>query len=184
MDNTAHKLQIAEVVGTWLAVITVIIGIVFGLIEYTEHKEGLQVDRAFDFVNRYQSNDHLVKARLDISSVVEKRLPAIFVILKDPKLSEKELAEAYHSEIMTIIKQSNLSSSLELVFTFYEQALLCRTMELCDETVLQNFFDNDASSNTKTFYPYICTLRKDWNNPTAYQRVTDFYIGNSEALCN
>ena len=183
MDNAEHKLQIAEVVGTWLAVITVIIGGVFGLIEYTEHKEGLKVDRAFDFVNRYQSNDHLVKARLDISSVIEERLPAISLILKNPKLSDDELAEAYHSQIIKIIKQSNLSSSLEQVFTFYEQALLCRAMELCDETVLNSFFDNDARSYTRSFYPYICTLRKDWNNPSVYQRVTDFYIGNSEALC-
>jgi len=183
MDNKEHKLQIAEVVGTWVAVITVIIGGVFGLIEYLDHKEGLEVDRAFDFVNRYQSNDHLVQARLNISSVTEERLPAISEILKNPNLNEDELAEAYHSQIMKIIKQKKLSSSLEQVFTFYEQVLLCRTMELCDETVLKNFFDNDAGSLTRSFYPYICTLRKDWNNLNVYKRVTDFYIGNSEELC-
>ena len=173
----------AEVVGTWTAAITVIIGAVFGLYEYIEHKENLKVDRAFEFVTSYQSNEYLVKARLDISMVQEESLPAIYEILKNPKLTSDELAEAYHSEIMKMIKQSKLSSSIEQVFTFYEQVLLCRDMALCDETVLKNFFDNDAGSYTRSFYPYICTLRKEWNNPMVYERVISFYIGSSEGLC-
>ncbi|PCJ47023.1 MAG: hypothetical protein COA74_12495 [Gammaproteobacteria bacterium] len=183
MNNFDRKLQFAEVLGTWLAAITVVIGAMFGLYEYIEHKENLKVDRAFEFVTSYQSNEYLVKARLDISKVMEESLPAIYEILKNPKLTSAQLAEAYHLEIMKIIEQSKLSSSIEQVFTFYEQVILCRNMALCDETVLKNFFDNDAGTYTRSFYPYICTLRKKWNNPTVYERVVSFYIESSEELC-
>lgn len=183
MDSIDRKLQLAEVIGTWTAAITVIIGALFGLFEYIEHKENLKVDRAFEFVTSYQSNEYLVKARLDISTVTEESLPAIYEIIKNPKLTSDELAEAYHSEIMKIIEQNKLSSSIEQVFTFYEQVLLCRNMALCDETVLKNFFDNDAGTYTRTFYPYICTLRKEWNNPKVYERVISFYTENSNDLC-
>jgi len=183
MDSVDRKLQVAEVIGTWTAAITVIIGAVFGLYEYIEHKENLKVDRAFEFVTSYQSNEYLIKARLEISEVVEDSLPAIYEILKNPKLTPDELDKAYHSEIMKIIKQSKLSSSIQQVFTFYEQVLLCRDMALCDETVLKNFFDNDAGTHTRTFFPYICNLRKEWNNPKVYARVISFYIGSAEDLC-
>lgn len=183
MDKLERNLQIAEVVGTWLAAMTVVIGFIFGIYEYIEHKSALTVDRAFDFVTNYQSNEFLVKARLDVSTTIEQNLPAISTILKNPNLSTEELDKAYHAEIMKIIKQNNITSSLETLFIFYEQVLLCREMTLCDESILENFFDNEAGTSIRTFYPYICSVRDKWNNPKAHQTIVSFYIGNAEGLC-
>ena len=183
MSDREYKLQLSETIGNWFMAIMVIIGGLFGLYEYTEYKATLRVDRALEFVNSYQSNDHVVNARTKISATVEKRLPEISQVLSNPSLDADELAQAYHDAIMTIVEEDGLSAPLEQLFTYYEQVLLCREMELCDETVLENFFDNDAGSYSRTFYPYICALRKDWNNPDVYMRVAEYYMGSSDNIC-
>nr|ABB79944.1 hypothetical protein [uncultured bacterium pES01019D12] len=160
MSDREYKLLLSEVIATWFMAIMVVIGGFFGLFEYMEYKNTLRVDRALEFVSRYQSNDHVVSARKEISASIEKHLPEISQVLSNPALGVDELAHVYHDEIMTIVTEDAISAPLEQLFTFYEQVLLCHEMELCDETVLANFFDNDAGSYSRTFYPYICTLRK------------------------
>jgi hypothetical protein len=183
MSDQEYKLQLSETIANWFMAVMVIVGGLFGLYEYSEYKSTLRVDRALEFVSTYQSNDHVVNARKEISATIEKRLPEISQVLSNPGLDADQLAQAYHDSIMTIVQEDALSISLEQLFTFYEQVLLCREMELCDETVLLNFLDNDAGSYSRTFYPYICTVRKDWNNPEVYSRVVTYYMGGSENIC-
>ena len=183
MDDQERKLLLSELIATWFMAIMVVIGGLFGLFEYSEYKDTLRVDRSLEFVSRYQSNDHVVSAREKVSATIEKRLPEISKVLSNLALDADELARAYHDEIMTIVEEDALSAPLEQLFTFYEQVILCREMELCDETVLANFLDNDAGSYSRTFYPYICTLRKDWNNPDVYSRVAEYYMGSSDNIC-
>lgn len=183
MDKREEKLQIAEVAGTWFTVIAVLFGGLFGIIEYIEYKETQRVDRALEFVSRYQSNDNFIDAHTNISLALDENLPKISTILKNPELSEVDLSVAYSSEILTMIENETLGPALEQLFNFYEQALMCKEMELCEAIVLENFLDNDAGSYTRTFYPYICSLREGWNNPKVFERVTNFYIGSSDKLC-
>lgn len=183
MKALAIKLQLAEIIGTWIAAIAVIVASIFGFYEYLEHKSGVRVDRSMAFVERYHGDNLLMASRLKITAAMNHGIDEINQILSDPQLKPEDLGKLYKIEIMKLVEEESLSGSLEQVFTFYEQILLCRSMELCEDSVAENFFDNDGRAYIRTFYPYICDIRQEWNNPGQYERVVNFYIGNSEKLC-
>lgn len=143
-----------------------------------------KVDRAMEFVDRY-SADSLLKARARVSEATANAMDSITAVLRNPDLTELELTQAYGDTILKMVAQENLSGSLEQLFNFYEQVLTCYEMKLCDEQVLTGFFESDAGGFSRTFYPWVCQIRADWNNPAAFERVLDFYLeGNSSTVCD
>ena len=80
--------------------------------------------------------------------------------------------------LLWLIDEDKLNGALEQLFTFYEQIILCREMDLCEEDVAAQFFDTDAEGFLNTYYPYICHVRKEWLNPGQYKKVTQFYSPN------
>lgn len=183
MDPQEIKLQLAEVVGTWIAALAVVIGGVFGVFQYLEHKEAVRIDRTMDFVERYHSDGLLMEARLKITDSMTSRVEEINQLLTDESVKPEELANKYNSQIILIVEKDELFGPLEQVFTFYEQIILCRELSLCDSAVAEEFFDVDGRAFIRTFYPYICQIRQQWNNPTKFERVVAFYVSNSETIC-
>jgi hypothetical protein len=178
MNEQELKLQIAEIAGTWVAAITVVIGGLFGIYQYLEHKSAVRIDRSMAFVERYHGNSMLVEARLKITESIYNNTDHIKKILENPELKPESLPAAYNSEILKLIKKEKLASSLEQLFTFYEQIILCRELGLCEEEVSKKFFDADAQDFISTYYPYICNIRQEWNNPAQYKKVTEFYVSS------
>ena len=175
MTPQETNLQIAEIAGTWVAAVSVVIGGLFGIHQYLEHKSAVRVDRSMAFVERYHGNDMLVEARLKINSSMIKRSPELNQILQNPALKSEDLQLKYDSEILKFIAEDKLEGPLEQLLTFYEQIILCRELELCEENVAGQFFDTDAEGFVNTYYPYICHVRKEWHNPGQYKKVTQFY---------
>jgi hypothetical protein len=143
-----------------------------------------KVDRAMEFVDRY-SADSLLEARARVSEATANAMDSIAGVLRNPDLTELELEQAYRDTILEMVAQESLSGSLEQLFNFYEQVLTCYEMKLCDEQVLTGFFESDAGGFSRTFYPWVCQVRADWNNPAAFERVLDFYLeGDSATVCD
>jgi hypothetical protein len=136
------------------------------------------------FVERYQGNTLLVSARLKISYSMTQHVPNINKLLTSPDLTADELASIYSNEVLKIVDRDELTADLEQIFTFYEQILLCREMDLCDAEVTAQFFDVDAKNYILTFYPYICNIREQWNNPKQYERLVSFYVRGNDGLCD
>lgn len=184
MDAQEFKLQVAEVTGTWIAAMAVVIGGIFGVFQYLEHKSAVRVDRSMAFVERYHSDGPLMTARLKVTESMSQHVGKINEMLTEPDISPDNLAKLYHSEIIKLIKKDELHGSLEQIFTFYEQIILCRGLNLCDAAVGEQFFDTDGRAFIRTFYPHICYIRDQWNNPEKYQRVLNYYVKNNSELCN
>ena len=147
--------------------------------------ETAQVNRAMEFVDQYNGAGQLLDARNRVSEATNNGMDEIAQVLRNPDLSEQELATAYNNTIVNMVEEENLATSLEQLFKFYEQVLICREMRLCDEDVLAGFFDTDAGGFTRTFYPWVCRVRADWNNPGAFEGVMDFYLeADSQAVCD
>lgn len=184
MDQQEYRLQIAEVAGTWLAALAVVIGGLFGVFQYLEHKSAVRIDRTMAFVERYHSDGLLLEARLKISNSMKRRVGEINELLTDPAIKPKNLAQKYNSEINRLIETDELYGSLEQILTFYEQIIMCRELNLCDVAIAEQFFDTDGKAFIRTYYPYVCQLREQWNNPEKYELVLAFYVGNSKTLCD
>ena len=183
MDPRELKLQLAEVAGTWLAAIAVVVGGLFGVFQYLEHKAAVRVDRTMAFVERYHSDGLLMNARLQVTNSMTANVDNVNKVLTNPDIKPEDLAKIYSKSINDIIEQDSLSGPLEQIFTFYEQIILCRELELCDTSVAEQFFDTDAKGIVRTYYPYVCAIRGRWNNPDKYARVVDFYFIKSNELC-
>jgi hypothetical protein len=181
MTDQGLKLQFAEVVGTWVAATAVVIGGLFGIYQYLEHKSAVRVERSMAFVERYHSNNMLVAARLTLTESITERTSRLNRILQDTEINPDDLPVIYNSEVLTLINEDKLSGALDQIFTFYEQILLCREMDLCDEEVAKQFFDIDAEGFVNTYYPYICKIRKEWHNPKQFEKVTKYY--SSTLVC-
>ena len=175
MTDQEVKLQLAEIAGTWVAALAVVIGGLFGIFQYLEHKAAVRVVRSMAFVERYHGNSMLVEARLKITESQAKHTSQLNQILQDPALNADDLTAKYENEILRQIKEDKLNGSLEQLFSFYEQIVLCREIGLCEEYVSGQFFDTDAEGFVNTYYPYICHVRKEWHNPGQYKKVTQFY---------
>jgi hypothetical protein len=175
MTDQEIKLQLAEIAGTWVAALAVVIGGLFGIYQYLEHKSAVRVDRSMAFVERYHGNSMLVEARLKITQSMANHTAQLNEILQDPSLRAKDLQAKYDNKILTLIAEDKLNGALEQLFTFYEQIILCRELDLCEEKVSGQFFDTDAQGFVNTYYPYICSVRKEWHNPEQYKKITQFY---------
>lgn len=145
-----------------------------------------RVDRALEFVDRYNSTGQLLDSRNRVSEATRNGMATITAVLKDPSLTDQQqLAAAYQRTILELVEAENLGGPLEQLFNFYDQVLICRDMQLCDDDVATQFFDNDAGDFSRTFYPWVCKVRADWNDPAAFARVLDFYIeGDSATVCD
>jgi hypothetical protein len=178
------KMQLAEIIGTWVAAIAVVIGGIFGMFQFLEHKSALRVDRTMAFVERYHTTSLLVEARLRVTDVMSRRVEDINEVLKKPDIATDDLSKMYNAEVVKIVREESLSGPLEQLFTFYEQILMCRKMELCEAEVAENFFDADGEAFLLTFYPYICHIRSEWNNPKQYEKVMTYYLGENLEVCD
>ncbi|WP_299079458.1 hypothetical protein [uncultured Paraglaciecola sp.] len=178
MTEQELKLQLAEVAGTWVAAIAVVIGGLFGIYQYLEHKSAVRVDRSMAFVERYQGNSMLVAARVKITESQKKHAIQLNQILQDPTIQAKDLAAKYENEILKQIDEDQLNGALEQLFTFYEQIIMCREMALCEADVAEQFFDTNAQDLVHTYYPYICKVRTEWHNPNQFRKITQFYSPN------
>lgn len=183
MTELEVKLQLAEIIGTWVAAVAVVVGGIFGMFQFLEHKSALQVDRTMAFVERYHTTSLLVEARLKVTDVMSRRVEDINNVLKNPDIEADDLARMFNAEVVKIVQEESLSGPLEQLFTFYEQILMCRNMELCETEVAENFFDTDGEAFLQTFYPYICHIRREWHDPTQYEKIMDFYLGKNLELC-
>ena len=140
-----------------------------------------KVERAMEFVDQYNSTGQLLDSRTRVSEATANGMDSLASVLKDTTLNEQELAAAYNNTILNLVKEENLGASLEQLFNFYEQQLICRDMQLCDDEVVAGFIDNEAGGFSRTFYPWVCQVRSDWNNPGTYGRVLDFYLKDASA---
>lgn len=183
MEAQELKLQLAEVAGTWIAALAVVIGGIFGVFQYLEHKDAVRVDRSMAFVERYHSDGLLMQARLKITHSMTMHIDEINQLLTDASKSPDEISNQYTTLINKQIELETLSGHLEQIFTFYEQIILCRELKLCDSSVAEQFFDTDGRAYIRTFYPYICNIREKWNNPDKFNRVLNFYVRNNKNIC-
>jgi hypothetical protein len=96
------------------------------------------------FADRYHYNKMHVEARLKITESMAIRSEQLNETLQDPAIRAEDLSARYESEILKQINEDKLNGALEQIFTFYEQIILCREMELCEEDVAIQFFDTGA----------------------------------------
>jgi hypothetical protein len=178
---TTYK-NIAEALNSWLGVLGVIVAGLYGLLEYIEHKQAVRVERSLAYVEKNRTGS-TGEARLFLSQLLAKNQQSLLDILSQSGQTEAELSKAYNDFIVQMAKSAEAQRKLEISFSFYEEIAICVERELCDREVIMSFFGNDAKSLFNSFYPYVCSLRRQWNNNTVYLKTERFYVQTTTDIC-
>jgi len=173
---------IAEALNSWLGVLGIIFAGAYGLFEYIEHKQAVKVERSLAYVEKNRTGS-VGEARLYLNQLLAKNQQSLIDILSQPGQTEVELGKAYNDFIIQIVKSAEAQRKLEISFSFYEEIVICVERELCDREVIISFFSNDAKGLFNSFYPYVCSLRRQWNNDTVYLKTEKFYGKTATDIC-
>ena len=172
----------ADALKSWLGVIAVLLGGCYSVFEYIEHKQTVKVQRSLSYVASYRSGN-TTEAKLYLNKILVDQNTALNSILSKTYTDDTALSNAYNQLVLKITKESSVQRNIEILFSFFEEVAICVDRELCDAEIINSFFTNDAKSMFNSFYPYICSLRKQWKNNTVYLKTEDFYVQSKNDIC-
>ena len=173
---------IAEALNSWLGVVTVIAAGAYGLLEYIEHKQGVRVERSLSYVESYRDGN-AANAKLSLNQLLADKQEELATLLNTGYKKESDLNRAYADLILQITSKPSVQRNLEIVFSFFEEVAICVERELCDHEVIQSFFTNEVRGFFNSFYPYVCSLRKQWKNNTVYLKLEKYYVQTENNIC-
>ena len=174
---------LADALKTWIGILAILFAGAYSLLEYIEHKQTVKIERSLEYVSNFRGGI-TAEARLSLNQLLTDQSQALSKILSNNHLGKKQLNQSYNDFILRITKSPQIQRNLEVVFSFFEEVVICVEKELCDKEVIQSFFSNEARALFNSYYPYVCSLRKQWNNKTVYLKLESFYLNKSDDICS
>ena len=141
-----------------------------------------RAERAMEFVDQFGSGP-LADARAKVVEATNEGMETFTSIITDTGLTDEQVAAAFNETIWNLVEEKQLDTPLQLIFEHYEKMLTCREQQLCDAQVLGDYFDKQATEFSNLWYPWVCQVRAEWQNPAAFEQVLDFYIEDTSNLC-
>lgn len=165
--NDTEKL--VSIVQSSVTIVAILVGGVFGLVQYMDYKSSEKVNRSLTQLTKY-SADGMVKSRESINEAWSDNLENLIELFKKNKSDE-----AYSKFVIDVVSNNNLDNDVDKILRFYEESAVCVNSNLCDEETIRSFFQTDAKPFFNTFYPYICSQRKRWKDEKIWETVQAFY---------
>lgn len=173
---------LADILKTWLGILAILFAGAYSLLEYIEHKQTVKIERSLEYVGNFRSGS-TAEARLSLNQLLTDQHQTLSNILSNKQSSQKQLNHAYSKFILQLTMTPLIQRQLEVVFSFFEEVAICVEKELCDKEVIESFFTNEARALFNSYYPYVCSLRRQWNNKTVYLKLENFYLKKSDDIC-
>ncbi len=179
MDYEKH-IAISKVYLSYLSIIAIIVGAGFTLFEYNGYKADKKINYSLNIVADY-TNPEIMKHRTKLDEAWEIGYP---ILIKNIK-NYKDTSNAYNKFILALVKEENLSRPIDYVMDFYERISLCVSAGLCKKDVIDKFFLRNGQIFFRKYYPYVCDLRKKWNDDTIWLNVELYFNSKSAGeICN
>lgn len=175
--------QLNELITTWIGIITALSAITAGLFsanQYLDHKQAGNVERTLGYVQRFNDGGYAEAGQI-LDGAIHQNYEPLSHILKDSKPAELE--KKYSAFILDLLDQEQRYLQLTKVFSFHQELIQCIDAEICEADISRHFFANNARDLIRTFYPFICSKRAKWNDPSAYARLVEFYNGSGDDIC-
>jgi hypothetical protein len=170
MKLLTNSKEIAEALNSWLSVVAVVFAGGYALLEYIEHKQDVKVERSLSYVESYRDGN-IADAKLSLNQTLALHQ------------TSKQLNNAYTQFILKTTEDQDVQRNIEIAFSFYEEIAICVERQLCDSEVIQSFFINDARALFNAYFPYVCSLRKEWKNDQVYLKLEQYYIRSTDDIC-
>lgn len=174
INNVEKNEKIANIAVSIVTMFAIVIGGVFGLVQYFDYKEEIRVKNSLAILDRYH-NDEVLKSNIKVYSAWSENYENLMKLIK-----EDPSAEAYEGFILALVEKKDLPIEINTIFNLYDETVVCVYSNLCDKDTIDNYFRESARSFFHRFYPVVCNQRKRWNDPTIWSRVEKFY--NPESI--
>lgn len=167
-----------EVLTAWLQVLGLFAAGIFALVEYQGRKGAEKVQRAVDYLAKADS-EILINARLRLSDNEQRKVGRYDKILLSESSTHDEKITAYYQfvidELVMHSKEPGLKSEFNIVLSYLDEGVICSEQGLCDRDIITASLSDFGKSFVRTYTPYLCYLRKAWNDPSIGRRVERFY---------
>jgi hypothetical protein len=177
MNRTALK-EWTEILTPWIQVLALLAAGIFALTEYLGKKQEVRVQRAVDHLARFSSSD-LTSARMSLTQREQEEVGSLNAILLDKSMSRDQKNVAYYNfvvkELVPHNSQDGLEASFHRILGYLDEGVVCAKQGLCDESTIRSGQSDFGEVFLHTYTPYLCYLRRIWNDPTIGKRVELFY---------
>jgi len=185
--NRARMKEWTEILVPWVQVLALLAGGIFAVREYRDHTRELKIQRAMDYLLRSSSED-LLSARFSLSKREQKMTERFRSILLDSSLSRDAKNRAYFDFVVQELIMHGKDDGLEVPFynilAYFDEGVTCIQQGLCDEMTIKSGLSDFGQSFVRTYTPYLCYLRRAWNDPTIGRRVENFYNPSAKQACD
>jgi hypothetical protein len=167
-----------EILTSWLQVLGLFAAGIFALVEYQEHKKEEKIQRAVDYISQADS-ESLIAARLKLSQNEQSKAERFREVLDNASSSQDETNIAYFQfvvdELVKYSEEPGLKTEFYLLLGYLDEGVVCSQQGLCDEHTIRASFGDFGKGFVQTYTPYLCFLRRTWNDPSIGSRVERFY---------
>jgi hypothetical protein len=141
-----------EIGGKVLGSLSVIVGVLYGALEYNRTKIDKQVEQTFAMLRQFDA-DPYTSARERIEVALSKHNADIVAAAVDVKKLEAILAK--------VIVDEKIDKDLTSIIHFYDELVYCIVSNYCDASRTYDLFYPDARLYYTTFYTFIVSTRRD-----------------------
>lgn len=150
MTPLERRKAISEIIATWVGLVGLVAGGLFGVVQYMEKDRGDKIKVTLDFLDRLNRSP-VLDARKNVFEAWEKHRLELDEILNKQASGDDEL----DSLILRVVDQHRLFSSLITLIDYYDSLEICVAKMVCDEPTSAALFANDARVFFALHYPFI-----------------------------
>lgn len=182
--NWKHAKERVDVIVPVVTIVGLFAGGLYTLFEYRAQQNEKRIATAMAYVSRF-STPPLSEYRASLSNAWAARGDIEMVLTnKDHRLSVNEVNRTYSQLVVEMVNENALGPGIREELLFFEQVSQCVELELCDNMVTRSMLETHSREFFDKYYPYVCALRKRWNDPTTGAALQRFLkVGRGKDIC-
>lgn len=140
----------ADALTPLVGAVAIVVGGVFGMVQYLDKKHDDRVKETLNFFDRYNSN-HVLEARTALVAAWRQHAAEYDKVI--------DSADEYYKFTRRIIIDENLRGEVAVINDFYAALDICTRNKICECDVAILLFQPDANSYYGYHYSYIAAER-------------------------
>lgn len=155
-DKMGRVKTFSEIVATWVGLIGLLAGGLFGVVQYLDKEKADRVKVTLDFLDR-QSKDPVYTSKRRLLIAWRSHEPALMDVVRKPNVTLIDL----QAVVVNVVEQEQLFEHIVATVDFYESLGVCVEKNLCDAETARALFQEDARVFFNLHRPFFDKLRTD-----------------------
>lgn len=175
----AKAKTISDMLAAWVSILAAVFAGWWALTEYRGEIHKSQVERVLAYLHDFDSPENSA-SRTKLFQALQDQQHEIDAVLTNDKQPIEEINRLYSQLIVQTVDSGDRFADFLSVAQLLEEISLCVNKSLCDGETVQLFFLREGRGFVRTWMPYICKLRRDWNMPE-FESQAERYFNPSAA---